>query len=65
VIDDLKGNTDKQLNEVRKSIQDLDEKFSNMDEKFSKEIEILEKLKNVGNEKLNDSNKNPSGKYQQ
>jgi TATA-box binding protein (TBP) (component of TFIID and TFIIIB) len=33
----------KQMNKVRKSIEDLNEKVSNMDEKFNKKIEILRK----------------------
>jgi hypothetical protein len=33
--------SNKQINEVRKSIQDLDKKVSNMEEKFSKEMKIM------------------------
>jgi hypothetical protein len=43
MINDHKENSTKELNEVRKSIQDLDEKVTNMDEKLSKDIEILKK----------------------
>jgi hypothetical protein len=35
----------KQMNEVGKSIQDLDEKVDDMVEKCPKEIEILKKIK--------------------
>jgi hypothetical protein len=45
MIRDLKENSNKQINEVRKSIQDLDKKVSNMEEKFSKEMEIMKKIK--------------------
>jgi hypothetical protein len=31
------------MNEVKRSVPDLDEKFSNLDEKFSKEKNILGK----------------------
>jgi hypothetical protein len=43
MISDLKEDSNKQINEVRKSIQNLDEKIPNRDEKFSKEIEIWRK----------------------
>jgi Fic family protein len=33
--------SNKQINEVRKSIQDLDNKVSNVEKKFSKEVEIM------------------------
>jgi hypothetical protein len=41
------------MNEVNKSIQDLDKKVNNLSEKFRKEIVILEKTGNLGNEKPN------------
>jgi hypothetical protein len=34
------------MNEIKKSIQDLDEKFNNLDEKFRKDTEVL-KEKNL------------------
>jgi hypothetical protein len=48
-----------QMNKVRKSTQDMDLEVSNMKEKLSKKIEILgtKTNGNVGNEKLNESNK--------
>jgi hypothetical protein len=50
-----------QINEIKKSTQDLDKKVSNMEEKFSKEIEIMKtKSQNVRNENLSKSNKNHS-----
>jgi hypothetical protein len=45
LINDLKEDLNKQINEVKKSIQDVDKKVSNMDKKFSKETEITEKKK--------------------
>jgi hypothetical protein len=56
MISDLKQDSNKKINKVRKSIQDLDKKLSNMNEKFSKEMEIMKKKasRNVTNE----SNKN-------
>jgi hypothetical protein len=62
-INDLKENSNKHTNEVRKSIQDQDKKVSHMDKKFNKEIEILEK--NVANKKFNKSNNNHSGEHHQ
>jgi hypothetical protein len=41
MIRDLKEDSNKQLNKVRKSIQDIDKKASNMEEKFSKEMVIM------------------------
>jgi hypothetical protein len=41
VISDLKEDSNKQTNKVRKSIQGLIKKVSNMEEKFSKETEIM------------------------
>jgi gas vesicle protein len=38
IISDLKEDTNKQINEVRKSIQDLDKKVSNIEEKYSKDM---------------------------
>jgi hypothetical protein len=43
MIKDFKEGSNKQLNEIRKSIQDQDEKVSNMDEKCSKHFEMLGK----------------------
>jgi ribosome biogenesis protein Nip4 len=43
MIRDFKEDSNKQKNEVRKSIQDLDNKVSIMEEKFSKEMEIVQK----------------------
>jgi hypothetical protein len=43
LISDLKEDSNKQMTEVKNSIQDLDEKLDNLDKKFSKEIEILKK----------------------
>jgi hypothetical protein len=43
MIDDLKEDSNKWINEIRKSGQDKDKKFSNKDEELHKEIEILEK----------------------
>lgn len=40
MISDFKQYLSKQLNEVKKSFQDLDKKVINTDEKFSKDIEI-------------------------
>jgi hypothetical protein len=65
VINDLKEDSDKLMNEVRKSIQDLDKKISNMEEKFSKEMEITKTSTNVRNGNLNKSNTNHSGQYYQ
>jgi hypothetical protein len=43
------------MNEVRKSIHDLNNKVSNINGKFSKDTEILEKkvVRNISNENLN------------
>jgi hypothetical protein len=41
IISDLKENSHKQINEVRKSIQDPDQKVSIKEEKFNKEMEIM------------------------
>jgi hypothetical protein len=45
------------MNEVRKSIHDLNNKVSNINGKFSKDTEILEKkvVRNISNEKLNET----------
>jgi nitrate reductase assembly molybdenum cofactor insertion protein NarJ len=62
---DLKECANKQLNEVRKLIQDLDKRLSNMDEKFSKDIEILRKTTitttttTTKNQSTNQPNKKP------
>jgi hypothetical protein len=45
MINDLKGDSNRQTNEVKKSIQYLDKKVSNMDEKFIKKNEIVKKKK--------------------
>jgi hypothetical protein len=49
----MKEDSNKQMNEMWKSIRDLDKRVS-MDEKFSKNIEILgeKTYRNVGNAKL-------------
>jgi vacuolar-type H+-ATPase subunit H len=64
IIKDLKENSNKQLNEVRKPIQDLYKKVTNMDEK---NIEILRGKTNgnAENEKLNKANKKRTGQYHQ
>jgi hypothetical protein len=41
MINDLQEDSNTQMNEVKKLIQDLDKKFNDLDEKFSKEIEML------------------------
>jgi hypothetical protein len=45
------------MNEVRKSIHDLNNKVSNINGKFSKDTEILEKkvVRNISNEKHNET----------
>jgi hypothetical protein len=43
MINDLKGISNKQKCEVRKTIQVLDKKVSNMGGKFSKEMKIMNK----------------------
>jgi hypothetical protein len=49
MLDDLKEDSSKQKNEIKKSIQDLgkkfnlDTKFNHLDEKLSKEMGILKK----------------------
>jgi hypothetical protein len=54
MISDLKEDSAKQINEIRKSIQDLDKKVSNMEEKFSNKVEIIKKTsRNTKNENLN------------
>jgi DNA-binding ferritin-like protein len=58
MISDLKEDSNKQINEVRKSIQDLNKKVSNVEEKFSKEMEIMgggNPSRNVRNENSNKS----------
>jgi hypothetical protein len=40
---DRKEDLNKQMNEVRNSIQDLDRKLDSMEEKFSKELEFCQK----------------------
>jgi hypothetical protein len=60
MISDLTEDSNKQLNEIRKSIQDLNEQIS-------KDIEILGRGKdrNVKDETLNKLNKKQSGKHHQ
>jgi hypothetical protein len=41
MISNLKKDSNEQINEVRKPIQDLDKKISNIKEKLSKEMEIM------------------------
>jgi hypothetical protein len=41
MISKLKEDSNKQINEVRKSIQYLDKKVSNIEEKFSQEMTIM------------------------
>jgi hypothetical protein len=43
MIRDLKEDSNKQINKVKKPIQDLDKKVSTMEEKFNKEMEIMKK----------------------
>jgi predicted nucleic acid-binding Zn-ribbon protein len=43
MVNDLKEDSNKQINELKISIQDLEKKVSNMQEKFSKEMEIMKK----------------------
>jgi hypothetical protein len=58
VINDLKVDINKQMNEVKKSIQNFDDKFNNLGKKFSKEVEIMKKKKKeyLRTEKLNKAN---------
>jgi predicted secreted Zn-dependent protease len=46
MISDIKDDSNKRINEARKSIQDLDNKISNMEEKFMKQMKITKKKKN-------------------
>jgi hypothetical protein len=41
MIRDIKEDSNKQINEIRKSVQDLDKTVNNMEEKFSREMEIV------------------------
>lgn len=41
IINELKEDSDKQMNEVSKSIQDLNQKVTNIDKKSSKGMEII------------------------
>jgi hypothetical protein len=43
MIRDLKEDSNKQINEFRKSIQDLDKKVTIMEEKFHKKMENMKK----------------------
>jgi hypothetical protein len=45
MIRDLKEDTNKQITEVSKSIQDLDKKVNIMEAKLNKEIEIIKIIK--------------------
>jgi molybdopterin converting factor small subunit len=45
MFSDLKEESNKQVNEDKKLIQDLDKKVSNMEKKFSKEIEVMKNNK--------------------
>jgi hypothetical protein len=47
MINDFKEDSNQQLNEIRKSTEDLDKKFINVDEKFNKEMLIVEKPKQI------------------
>jgi hypothetical protein len=63
MIRDLKEHSSKQINEVRKLIQDLDKKVSIIEEKFSKEMEIM-KNNQVGidrNENTDKTNTSQNG----
>jgi hypothetical protein len=63
MIRDLKEDSNKQINEFRKSIQDLDKKVTIMEEKFHKKMENMKKQpsRNVGNENLKKSHTNHNG----
>jgi uncharacterized protein Yka (UPF0111/DUF47 family) len=43
MINDLKEDSNEQINEIRKSIQDLEKKVNNMEGKFNKEIKTMKK----------------------
>jgi hypothetical protein len=45
ITNHLKKNSNKEINEVKKSIKDLGDKFSNLNEKLSKDIELLKERK--------------------
>jgi hypothetical protein len=45
MINDLKEDSNKQINETKKSIQDLDKKSNNLDEKFSRDRNAESKSK--------------------
>jgi hypothetical protein len=57
MISDFKEDVNKQINEVRKPVQHQDKLCNSRKEKF-KDVEILKKYRNVGNEKYNKLNKN-------
>jgi hypothetical protein len=59
MIIDLKEDANKEMNEVKKSIQDLDEESYNLDKKSGKELRFCKNPnRNLGKEKLCKSNKN-------
>jgi hypothetical protein len=60
MITDLKEDTNKQINEIRKPIQNLDKKFSNIEEKFHKKMEIIKnkQVEMLEIKKINQSNIN-------
>jgi hypothetical protein len=47
MINEFKEDSNKHINEVRRSIQDLDKKVYNVDEKFIQEMEIVGKKSQV------------------
>jgi hypothetical protein len=65
IIRDLKENSNKQINDDRKTIQNLDKKLIIIGEKFSKEIKNVKIPRHIGNEKINKSNKNHKKQHHQ
>jgi chaperonin cofactor prefoldin len=47
IMNGFKEDLNKQINKIRKSIQDLDKRVSNINEKFSKDMETKKKARNV------------------
>jgi hypothetical protein len=45
LINNFKEDSNKQINEVRKLIQQLDKKINNMEDKFKKEMKIMKNNK--------------------
>jgi hypothetical protein len=45
LINNFKEDSNKQINEVRKLIQQLDKKINNMEDKFMKEMKIMKNNK--------------------